>query len=170
MKLVLRELMPSDEAAFRLLIEAWEDSPGFNMLFGLVEGMRFEIYLKVLEDMKQDALPGFVTSTALFGFVGDEIVGKVNFRHALNEKLTKVGGHIGYGVVSEHRGKGYASEMLRQTLEIARKTGLDKVLITCDEDNVASYKVIEKHGGIFESFYDPMDGSSKKKRYWINLK
>ncbi len=57
--------------------------------------------------MKREALPGFVTSTALFGFVGEEIVGKVNFRHALNEKLLKV--------VSEHRGRGYASEMLKQT-------------------------------------------------------
>lgn len=170
MKLILRELKKTDEAAFKLLIEAWEDSPGFNMLFGLVEGMRFESYLSVLEDMKVRALPGFVTSTALFGFVGEEIVGKVNFRHSLNEKLLKVGGHIGYGVVSEHRGKGYASEMLRQTLALARLQGLDRVLITCDENNVASYKVIEKNGGVFENFFDPMDGSSKKKRYWIDLK
>jgi predicted acetyltransferase len=170
MKLVLRELRPEDEAAFRMLIEAWEDSPGFNMLFGLVEGMRFESYLKVLSDMKHDALPGFVNSTALFGFVSEEIVGKVNFRHSLNEKLMKVGGHIGYGVVSEHRGKGYAREMLKQTLAIALQHGLKRVLITCDEDNVASAKVIEKNGGVFENYYDPMDGTSKKKRYWITLK
>lgn len=170
MKLVLRELSAEDEAAFRLLIDAWEESPGFNMLFGLVEGMRFESYLKILNEMKHDALPGFVTSTALFAFVGSEIIGKVNFRHSLNEKLMKVGGHIGYGVVSEHRGKGYASEMLKQTLSIALQHGLERVLITCDEDNVASAKVIEKNGGIFESFFDPMDGTSKKKRYWIKLK
>ena len=140
------------------------------MLFGLVEGMRFESYLELLEDMKVRALPGFVTSTALFGFVGDEIVGKVNFRHELNEKLMKVGGHIGYGVVSAHRGKGYASEMLKQTLAFACQLGLERVLITCDEANFASSKVIEKNGGIFENYYDPMDGTSKKKRYWIQLK
>lgn len=169
MKLVLRELTLNDEAAFRLLIDAWEDSQGFNMLFGLVQGMRFESYLKVLEDMKVSPLPGFVASTAYYAFLGDEIVGKVNLRHSLNDRLINVGGHIGYGVVTAHRGKGIATEMLRQTLIHCRAMQLKRVLLTCDEDNLASARVIEANGGIFENFFDPKDGSSRKKRYWIEL-
>ena len=57
--------------------------------------------------------------------------------------------------------------MLRLALPEAKKIGLEKVLITCDEDNIASAKVIEKNGGIFER-YAVKDGK-KFRRYWIDL-
>ena len=64
-------------------------------------------------------------------------------RHELNEFLLKIGGHIGYGVVPEKRRKGYATSMLQKSLSYAKNIPLDKVLITCDEDNFGSIKVIE---------------------------
>jgi predicted acetyltransferase len=71
-------------------------------------------------------------------------------------------------VVPEHRRKGYATAILRQSLQIARdKLGLERVLVTCDDDNVGSIKTIEKNGGAFESVVTPPDGDKPKRRYWI---
>lgn len=169
--MILRELTLKDEKAFWDMMKAWDNSPGFSMAFGLVEGIKFSSYLEILEDMKdQSKIPSnHVPSSALFAFEGDVIVGKVNFRHCLNDFLLNVGGHIGYGVISEYRNKGYASKMLAGALEKARGMGIDRVLITCDETNFASEKVILKNGGVFENTFDPKDGSSKKKRFWVEL-
>lgn len=169
--MILRELELTDERAFYQMLENWDDSPGFSMAFGLVEGLKFSSYLQILEDMKHDKTVPFklVPMTGLFAFEGDVIIGKVNFRHRLNDYLLNVGGHIGYGVLAAYRGKGYATSMLKDTLVYARNFGLERVLLTCDENNLASEKVILKNGGIFESFFDPKDGSSKKKRFWIPL-
>ena len=60
-----------------------------------------------------------------------------------------VSGHIGYSVVPWKRRRGYATAALRQLLPVARKVGLARVLITCDDDNLASRGVIERNGGVF---------------------
>jgi predicted acetyltransferase len=76
-------------------------------------------------------------------------------------------GHIGYGVLAEHRRRGYATEMLRQSLVVARAVGVDRVLVTCDHDNVGSATVIERCGGVLHSVIDCEDGVPKR-RYWID--
>ena len=66
-------------------------------------------------------------STFLFGFDGSRIVGRVSIRHELNDFLLREGGHIGYVVVPEFRRRGYATAMLRRSLEIARHDlGIDR--------------------------------------------
>ncbi|MFR4767024.1 MAG: GNAT family N-acetyltransferase, partial [Paraclostridium sordellii] len=74
---------------------------------------------------------------------------------------------IGYSVRPCERKKGYATEILRQNIINCKEYGLDKVLITCDYDNVGSEKVILANGGVFESDIEA-DGTIKK-RYWIKL-
>jgi len=134
-------------------------------------GLSFEAYLRVLEDAEHGRhLPeGHVPSTLLFGFVESDIVGRLMLRHSLNEFLVRIGGHIGYVVVPEHRGRGYATEMLRQGLDLARSTALARVLVTCDEDNGASRRVIEKCGGQYEDSYVGPEVAVAKRRYWIAL-
>jgi predicted acetyltransferase len=78
-----------------------------------------------------------------------------------------IGGHIGYCVRPAHRGQRYATEILRQGLIVARAEGIDRVLVTCDEDNVASARVIERSGGILEDIRADRDGPAKR-RYWID--
>lgn len=98
----------------------------------------------------------------------DRILGAIHVRHHINHpKLKVVGGHIGYGIRPSERRKGYAKEMLRLALSEARTIGLNKVLLTCDENNIGSYKTIEANGGILESSI-VVEGKNKR-RYWISL-
>jgi predicted acetyltransferase len=86
-------------------------------------------------------------------------------RHSLNDFLRRLGGHIGYIVVPDHRGRGHATEMLRQGLDLARSMGLEKVLVTCDEGNVASRRTIEKCGGEYEKSNSGPEAPAGKRRY-----
>jgi predicted acetyltransferase len=134
------------------------------------EGMPFRRYLELLAERERgDNLPADrVPSTFLFAYVGARIVGRVSIRHALNEALRRVGGHIGYVVVPEFRRRGYATTMLRLSLVIAReKLGIRRVLVTCDDDNVGSIRTIENNGGVLESVLREPDLEKPKRRYWI---
>lgn len=81
--------------------------------------------------------------------------------------MQQAGGHIGYAVLPQHRRRGYATEILRQSIVVARSEGIDEVLVTCDVHNVGSRAVIERCGGAFdEVVYDPKEKVDKR-RYWI---
>jgi predicted acetyltransferase len=89
------------------------------------------------------------------------IVGRTSVRHRLNAALEVYGGHIGYCVLPAYRGRGYAKEILRQSLVLARSVGITRALLTCDEPNLASRRVIESAGGS----YDRSNGTTR--RYWV---
>jgi predicted acetyltransferase len=169
MDLVLRVPTLSEEAEFLRAHRATSQADP-NFLRSYEEGMSFRRYLEVLaEQARGENLPAnHVPSTFLFAFDGTRIVGRVSIRHSLNQDLERVGGHIGYVVVPEYRRQGYATAILRQSLQIARQTlGLTRVLVTCDDDNVGSIKTIEKNGGVLESIVAGGDGDTPKRRYWI---
>lgn len=111
---------------------------------------------------------GFVPATLYFLIDETEkIYGALHFRHELNEYLLKTGGHIGYGVRPSEREKGYATKMLLLALQIVRQLNLDKVLITCNKNNIASAKTIIKNGGILEN--EVYENEEIVQRYWISL-
>ncbi|WP_242222272.1 GNAT family N-acetyltransferase [Bacillus cereus group sp. BfR-BA-01380] len=97
-----------------------------------------------------------------------KVVGAVNIRHQLTEKLLHSGGHIGYGIRPSERQKGYATILLRLALEKTKKLGIERALLVCDESNIGSEKTIIKNGGISDSNYIEEDGNVVK-RYWIEL-
>ncbi|MGN0065443.1 MAG: GNAT family N-acetyltransferase [Nocardioides sp.] len=92
-----------------------------------------------------------------------EMVGFLALRHALNDYLERVGGHIGYSVRPGRRREGHATRALATVLPEARALGLDRVLVTCAEGNDASARTIEANGGVME------DVREATRRYWIDL-
>ena len=93
----------------------------------------------------------------------DHVLGSLSVRHALNDYLFEQGGHIGYGVRASARGRGVAGAALAASLGQARVLGLERVLVTCEDDNVASARTIERCGGVLEDVRQGM------RRYWIDL-
>lgn len=128
----------------------------------------FDYYLEHLE--LKEAAEGLVPDSVFFLLdeARDRLLGAVNIRHYLNDSLLKEGGHFGDGIRPSERRKGYATEMIRLALIECKKLGIDKVLMTCDKENIASAKSIIKNGGILENEFVNSDGKVEQ-RYWISI-
>jgi predicted acetyltransferase len=109
--------------------------------------------------------PGRVPDTVLWLVEGDEYIGRVSIRHSLNEWLREFGGHIGYEIRPSRRRRGYGTQILRLALPQARALGLHRALITCDEDNLGSKRIIEANGGKFEDARREPGRTVRKLRY-----
>lgn len=112
---------------------------------------------------------GWVPASTYWLVSCERIVGTSNLRHKLNDFLENCGGHIGYSVRPSQRGKGYATKILALTLEKAKELRIKRILITCDDDNIASAKVIEKNGGKLADKRMSKDSTVPKRRYRIDL-
>lgn len=170
--LQLRTLRLEDEPSFRDAVAAFADeTPPFQFAFDYDPGEDFARYVKKLESWAAgiDVPERFVPNSFLVGVVEEIVVGRLSLRHTLNANLRAFGGHIGYGVVPSQRRKGYAGEMLRQALPLCRQLGIDRVLISCDVDNRASRKVIERAGGQYDSTTDLPELDVQKRIYWIPI-
>lgn len=112
---------------------------------------------------------GAPAKTHLWAIAEGRFVGRIAIFHGLTEALRRSGGHIGYDTVPSCRGRGVATEMLRQALPVARGLGLREVLITCDDSNAASIRVVERNGGVHRATRSPGAGRPPKRYYWITL-
>jgi len=131
----------------------------------------FAGYLRQLDDaVTGHGLPeGFVPYSTFWLVEGDQYIGRMSIRHELNEWLRTIGGHIGYGIRSSRRREGHGMRQLALGLVEARALGLERVLLTCDADNIGSRKIIEGNGGVLENeVMDPATGKAKL-RFWIDL-
>ena len=132
----------------------------------------FQAYLQKLKDRSLGVglPPGHYPATVYWLMRGaDTILGDCSLRHWLTPALERIGGHIGYAVHPQERGKGYGTLMLRLTLEKAKERGLERVLVTCDSDNIASARVILNNGGVLASEEQITPAGKLISRYWIDL-
>lgn len=130
----------------------------------------FPKYVQTLKNYSQgiDIPEGFVPHST-YWLISEEnrIIGVSNMRHTLTAKLLREGGNIGYGIRPSERKKGFATDLLRQTLLKAGELGLTKVLLTCDKLNTGSIGTILNNNGLFDS-EEELD-SRTVRRYWIHL-
>lgn len=129
----------------------------------------FGAYVRSIRDASQGVgLPeGYVPHTDYWLVDNGEYIGRVSIRHSLSEHLLNLGGHIGYDIRPSRRNRGYGRKILELTLPKARELGIDRVLVTVDETNIASRKIIEANGGVLEDKRPNPEGGSDKLRYWI---
>ena len=131
----------------------------------------FETFLQTLRDAGERAK---ITSDRVPVYIfwlidGDEYIGRLSLRPQLNEAFLLWGGHIGYQIRPSKRMRGYGKEILRLGLLKAKERGLHRVLVTCDEDNIGSRKIIEFNGGQLENIIEVKDSPVRKMRYWIDI-
>ena len=151
--------------------ESLKESPLINGAAGLNNFSSIKDWLEELKRRSSKATvpEGLVPSSIYLGIREKDnyIVGMIDIRHYLNDFLKQFGGNIGYSVRKSERNKGYAKQMLKLALEKCKDLKMKKVLITCDEDNIASEKVILSANAKFEDIRS-IDGKNKK-RFWIDL-
>ena len=145
----------------------------------LRDASHFAQWVNVLHQMaKDDFQPpeGLANQSTIWVVRDHAYLGAVSLRHSLmNEYLTEVGGHIGYGIRPSARGHGLAKFALKGALEEARELGMERVLVTCKQPNVASARTIESCGGVLESVRPPqsfvadLGVTEPIRRYWIDL-
>jgi predicted acetyltransferase len=148
--------LPDDHSALGYEAERFADT--WQTPAGFASFVDFLVKAGLEETPRAD---DWVPQTTFWYVEDDRYLGSIRVRHRLTPYLLEEGGHIGYDVRPTARLRGYATAMLAAALEFARSLGLDQVLITCDEDNVGSRRVIEANGGIYE------DSRAGKRRYWV---
>jgi predicted acetyltransferase len=135
-----------------------------------LEYQDYEAWVRWLADSEAGRVPeGRIGSTTYFTRrVSDgRIVGIVDIRHSLSPFLLERGGHIGYSVRPSERRKGVATAQLALALEKCRQMGIQRVLVTCDKENLGSARTIQKNGGVLEN--EVGEGKEVVQRYWIDI-
>jgi predicted acetyltransferase len=165
------ETMLEEIAAYReAMLTAGESMDGCS---GLDEYEVTAAWLQHVQDMEQpETCPSHLVTATLYVALRKtdfRLVGMIDLRHRLNDFLAEYGGHIGYSVHPAHRRKGHATQMLALVLEKARKRGLNRVLVTCNEDNEASRRAILRNGGAFDGNRWLEEEKQTISRYWIAL-
>ena len=132
----------------------------------------FDGFLQHIEARSRGVgMPDQAVPDSLFWLVeGDDFIGRVSIRHTLNDSLKEYGGHIGYYIRPTKRGMGYGTKALPLALVEAKKLGIPRVLVTCDDDNIPSQKIIQRAGGVLQDVIETPLNPDKKKvmRWWID--
>jgi len=129
----------------------------------------FAAWVARLADASDQVNPvgaGQVRCTYRWIVEGKRVLGGIALRHTGNDAV-RWAGHIGYGIRPSARRRGLATWALGRILDQARVLGMDRLLIVCEADNVASSKTTDRLGGVLEDLRDTADGAAR--RYWIEL-
>jgi predicted acetyltransferase len=166
--MILRALRVEDEIeatrAHRLM-----EPEGFAFLFDFTPGDDFAAYVRRTEAFNAggDWSEGGVPGRFLVAESEGRLVGRLSLRFELDEYLRRFGGHLGYCVLPAFRRRGFASHMLMEGLRLLRSVGVDTVLVTCDDTNEGSLRVVERAGGRLLGRFPGETGHAPPKRHYV---
>ena len=92
------------------------------------------------------------------------LIGILCIRYCLTKELEKQYGNIGYSVRPSERNQGYATKMLQFGLKVCEENGMDRVILGCHSDNMASVSVIKKCGGSYA--YSLWEADGRENQYY----
>ena len=152
--------------AFQDMAREWEGESVNRYALALAD---FDTYVRKLEARRrgEDLPEGWVPGAELWLEHDGYILGCGRIRFALTPALENEGGHIGYDIRPSVRGRGHATALLGLLLVEARAFGVERVRITCDEDNAASAKVIERNGGALSGRGLSPETGRVVLQYWV---
>ena len=160
----------SHKNRYLAMIEEWKNHEIPTSPWALFLGNTYEEFLDIAIQYVTNN-PNGINSTLFFFMDDEEILGAIQLRHHIDHPNCSFewgcGGHIGYWLRPSARGKWLARRMLKLALIEARNLGIEKVLISANEDNLASWKTIEVCGWVFEKTIEK-EGKMLKV-YWITL-
>lgn len=166
MKIELKELSINDgKDIYEMILEIGLGENGFTNSFQTNSFEEFKSSLARLVEVAKgiNLMDGYVPQTVYWLYAKDRPVAFGKLRHHLNEKLQEYGGHVGYIVRPSERGKGYGKLFLAEVVKAAKTKYIDELLITCDEYNQRSRRVIEGNNGQLSEI---KNGVCK---YWIGI-
>lgn len=166
LKIRLKALSESDDKEiYEMISEMKLSENGFTTNFPDNSFKEFKDSLPRLVEISNgiNLAEGYVPQTIYWMYADDKPVAYGKLRHQLNDKLLEYGGHVGYVVRPSERGKGYGKIFLNELKKVARTMGMEELLITCDESNIGSRKVIESNNGKLEGIKEDVC------KYWLKL-
>lgn len=169
----MRLILPSTKYKseyLNALLETKEET-GETRLNNPEPNQTFEEFVKMWWDNSKgkNLKEGSVPATMYWLIDKGELIGRVHIKHTLNDFLFKYGGQIGYYIKPSKRRMGYGTKILKLALKKAKKMGITVILITCDDTNIGSQKIIESCGGVLEDVVEQVKGKPLKKRFWIRI-
>lgn len=174
----LKLVIPTKEHEEQVMLykeEFLKNNDSFDGCAGLEEVQTYDEWLDFDRRLKNKYGNDYVPSNVYLCIrkKDNKLVGIIDLRKRLSEFLLNYGGNIGYSVLPSERRKGYAKEMLKLMLDKCKELGINKVLVTCDKENIASAKTIIGNGGVLENEVEDTVSLSESgiiQRYWINVK
>ncbi len=175
---ILKLIRPTDEYKEQVMNYRkvfLDNEESFDGCAGLEDCNTFEEWIDFENRLSKKYGESYVPSDVYLAVreSDDKLVGIIDIRKSLTDFLYNYGGNIGYSVIPEERRKGYATEMLKQSLPKCKEMNINRVLLTCDKENIGSYKTIIANGGVLENEVKDDVNLSKSgiiQRYWISLK
>jgi predicted acetyltransferase len=168
-KIVLTPMGPGRDEEFAQMLEEFRAAGEMDIYRGhhAVAWQGYAAFYKLLSQMKVGGYPtsDIVPMNSYFIEAEEHILGEIYIRHRLSPRLEQVGGHIGYKVRPSCRNRGVATAALRLALKKLNQMGVERALVTCNANNAASARVIEKCGGL--RIADAATPNGFERRYWV---
>lgn len=164
----LVELHTKYKKQFNKMMEEWTNYNEVIIPYALtkIDYKYFDIYIEQIEILESNRVKAPSKLFFCLDTKTNKFVGAVVIRLHLTNDLLERGGHISNGILPSERNKGYGTMLVKLAIEKCREYGIDKILMVCEKNNLASSKTIIKNNGILDN--EIQVGNKIIQRYWIN--